>query len=78
MFKPVRVVATIVFLLSIGLVFVGAFVLRNEVGWFWRSFDQHKLKQRSFPPIFKGPVHQYVPRTFVSVMLLKPTPHQYL
>jgi hypothetical protein len=31
MFKPVRVVATIVFLGSIGLVFVGAFVLHNEV-----------------------------------------------
>ncbi|THV07883.1 SFT2-domain-containing protein [Dendrothele bispora CBS 962.96] len=31
MFKPVRVVATIVFLASIGLVFVGAFVLGNEV-----------------------------------------------
>ncbi|KAF8509915.1 SFT2-domain-containing protein [Gautieria morchelliformis] len=31
MFKPVRVIATIVFLASIGLVFVGAFVIRNEV-----------------------------------------------
>ena len=31
MFKPVRLVATIVFLGSIGLVFVGAFVLGNEV-----------------------------------------------
>ncbi|KAG5653261.1 hypothetical protein H0H81_001421 [Sphagnurus paluster] len=31
MFKPVRVVASIVFLASIGLVFVGAFVLRNEI-----------------------------------------------
>ncbi|KAF8894446.1 Got1/Sft2-like family-domain-containing protein [Infundibulicybe gibba] len=31
MFKPVRVVATFVFLGSIGLVFVGAFVLRNEI-----------------------------------------------
>jgi len=31
MFKPVRVVATIVFLGSIGLVFVGAFVLGNDV-----------------------------------------------
>ncbi|KIK06620.1 hypothetical protein K443DRAFT_129885 [Laccaria amethystina LaAM-08-1] len=31
MFKPVRVVASIVFLASIGLVFVGAFVLKNEV-----------------------------------------------
>jgi len=31
MFKPVRVVATIVFLVSIVLVFIGAFVLGNEV-----------------------------------------------
>ncbi|KAF8582070.1 SFT2-domain-containing protein [Ramaria rubella] len=31
MFKPVRVVATIVFLVSIGLVFVGAFVLRADI-----------------------------------------------
>jgi len=31
MFKPVRVVASIVFLASIGLIFVGAFVLRNDV-----------------------------------------------
>jgi len=31
MFKPVRVVATIVFLASIVLVFVGAFVLGSEV-----------------------------------------------
>jgi len=31
MFKPVRLVATIVFLGSIALVFVGAFVLGNEV-----------------------------------------------
>ncbi|KAJ7632207.1 SFT2-domain-containing protein [Roridomyces roridus] len=31
MFKPVRVVATIVFLACIGLVFVGAFVLGNEI-----------------------------------------------
>jgi len=31
MFKPVRVVATFIFLASIGLVFVGAFVLNNGV-----------------------------------------------
>ncbi|KAG0706309.1 SFT2-domain-containing protein [Suillus ampliporus] len=31
MFKPVRIIATIVFLGSVGLVFVGAFVLGNEV-----------------------------------------------
>ncbi|KDR81450.1 hypothetical protein GALMADRAFT_239380 [Galerina marginata CBS 339.88] len=31
MFKPVRIVASIVFLASIGLVFVGAFVLKNGI-----------------------------------------------
>ncbi|KAG2360880.1 Got1/Sft2-like family-domain-containing protein [Suillus spraguei] len=31
MFKPVRIIATAVFLGSVGLVFVGAFVLKNEV-----------------------------------------------
>jgi len=31
MFKPIRVVATIVFLASIGLVFVAAFVLHSEI-----------------------------------------------
>lgn len=31
MFKPVRVVASVIFLGSIGLIFVGAFVLKNGV-----------------------------------------------
>jgi len=31
MFKPVRILATIVFLVSIGLVFVAAFALHNEI-----------------------------------------------
>jgi len=31
MFKPVRIVATLVFLAMIGLVFVGAFVIRSDV-----------------------------------------------
>ncbi|KAG6379128.1 SFT2-domain-containing protein [Boletus reticuloceps] len=31
MFKPVRVLATIIFLASIGLVYVGAFVIKSEV-----------------------------------------------
>jgi len=31
MFKPVRIVATIVFLASIALVFVGAFVIKNDI-----------------------------------------------
>ena len=34
MFKPVRVVATIIFLLSIGLIFVGAFVIKIGVSAF--------------------------------------------
>ncbi|KAG1759705.1 hypothetical protein EDD22DRAFT_131057 [Suillus occidentalis] len=35
MFKPVRIIATVVFLGSVGLVFVGAFVLKNEVRVFF-------------------------------------------
>ncbi|KAJ8093115.1 hypothetical protein PM082_020600 [Marasmius tenuissimus] len=31
MFKPVRIIATIIFLASIGLIFVGAFVIENGV-----------------------------------------------
>lgn len=31
MFKPVRIVATIVFLVSVALVFVGAFAIGNQV-----------------------------------------------
>ncbi|KAG8812530.1 hypothetical protein FRC17_001990 [Serendipita sp. 399] len=31
MFKPIRVVATIVFLASIGMVFVAAFILKNQL-----------------------------------------------
>lgn len=31
MFKPVRIVATIVFLLMIGLIFVGAFAIKIDV-----------------------------------------------
>lgn len=31
MFKPVRIVATIVFLAMIGLIFVGAFVIKIDV-----------------------------------------------
>jgi len=31
MFKPIRVIATVIFLASIGLVFVGAFVLGSDV-----------------------------------------------
>ncbi|KAH8108133.1 SFT2-domain-containing protein [Cristinia sonorae] len=31
MFKPIRIVATIIFLASIGLVFVGAFVIKSDI-----------------------------------------------
>lgn len=37
MFKPVRIIATFVFLGSIALVFVGAFVIKNDV----RIFVSH-------------------------------------
>lgn len=33
MFKPVRVVATLIFFATIGLVFVGAFVIGNGVSF---------------------------------------------
>ena len=35
MFKPVRIIATIVFLGSVALVFVGAFVIKNDVRIFF-------------------------------------------
>ena len=37
MFKPVRVVATIVFLAMIGLIFVGAFVIKIGVSPLFKS-----------------------------------------
>ena len=33
MFKPVRIVATIVFLAMIGMIFVGAFVIKIDVSF---------------------------------------------
>lgn len=37
MFKPVRIVASVIFLASIGLVFVAAFVLSNGVSPIYRG-----------------------------------------
>jgi hypothetical protein len=52
MFKPVRIVATLVFLASIALVFVGAFVIGNEV-----RPPAPSPRSRSRPT---GPLHRYV------------------
>lgn len=54
MFKPVRLLATVVFLASIALVFVGAFVIRNEVC----PLAVPRVCSRS-PPL--GPLHRQVP-----------------
>lgn len=43
MFKPVRIVATIVFLASIALVFVGAFVIKNDVRLPFLSMDNSHI-----------------------------------
>ena len=52
MFKPVRIIATIVFLGSIALVFVGAFVIKNDV----RIFVSHAPHVTHHP--FTAPLHK--------------------
>lgn len=54
MFKPVRVVATIVLIASMGLVFVGAFVLGNAV-----SILVSRMSLGLMP--FPGTVFRFVP-----------------
>ena len=54
MFKPVRVVATIVFLASIGLVFVGAFVIKSDVSVLYGRI----LQVLTVDSIHPDPVHQ--------------------
>jgi hypothetical protein len=64
MFKPVRIVATVVFLAMIGLVFVGAFVIKIDV----RSSITHNAALSgmlicffySFDPFRLGSMYQYV------------------
>lgn len=50
MFKPVRIVATIVFLGSIGLVLVGAFVLQNAVSIFFLCCNYYYVTKFYFLP----------------------------
>ena len=52
MFKPVRIIATIVFLGSIALVFVGAFVIKNDV----RILVSHAPHVTHHP--FTAPLHK--------------------
>lgn len=52
MFKPVRIIATIVFLGSIALVFVGAFVIKNDV----RILVSHAPHVTHYP--FTAPLHK--------------------
>lgn len=57
MFKPVRVVATIVLIASMGLVFVGAFVLGNAVSILVSPAKEDVLGLMRFP----GTVFKFVP-----------------
>ena len=57
MFKPVRIIATIVFLAMVGLIFVGAFVIKIDVSLPSESsqiLDAY-CAPRSF---YLGPVYQ--------------------
>lgn len=53
MFKPVRIIATIVFLGSIALVFVGAFVIKNDVRIFFVSHTPHVTHHPFTAPLHK-------------------------
>jgi len=57
MFKPVRIVATIVFLVMIGLIFVGAFVIKIEVS-LPSKFSQVPDAYRALRLFYLVPVHQ--------------------
>ena len=56
MFKPVRIFATIIFLVSIGLIFLGSFVYELYVG---SSYDPLKFQLLTHAlPIYLVPVSQ--------------------
>lgn len=63
MFKPVRIVATIVLIVSMGLVFVGAFVLGNAVSILIPPVKEDVLGLTSFP----AGVYKYVPVLLVGL-----------
>ena len=56
MFKPVRVVATLIFLGSIVLIFVGAFVIGSDV-----STPRYMSTYAETYYVFPDPLHQCVP-----------------
>jgi hypothetical protein len=57
MFKPVRIVATVVFLASIALVFVGAFVIKNDV----RPLRFSLVHDSHIASPVSGPLHRCLP-----------------
>ena len=61
MFKPVRIVATLVFLASIVLVFIGAFVINSDV----RGSLHIPLRDAYSRLCPAAPVHQYVYTEFL-------------
>lgn len=63
MFAPVRIVATIILLASMGLVFVGAFVLGNAV----RIPDLPAKEDVLGLMLFPGVVYRYVTDLFVGL-----------
>jgi len=71
MFAPVRVVATIILIASMGLVFVGAFVLGNPV----RILDLPAKLHVLGLTLFAAAVYKYVPDLFVKLLhtLIRPT-----
>jgi hypothetical protein len=64
MFAPVRVVATIILIASMGLVFVGAFVLGNAVRNLVWPTKENVLELMLFP----AAVYKYVPDLFVGLL----------
>jgi hypothetical protein len=64
MFAPVRVVATIILIASMGLVFVGAFVLGNAVRILVWPTKENVLELMLFP----AAVYKYVPDLFVGLL----------
>ena len=63
MFAPVRIVATIILIVSMGLVFVGAFVLGNAV----RILVLHTKEDVLGLMLFPAAVYKYVPDHFAGL-----------
>ena len=66
MFAPVRIVATIILIVSMGLVFVGAFVLGNAVRILVLPTREDVLGLTLFP----AAVYKYVPNQFSGLPLI--------